>query len=241
MNFSDTSFSEADPAKLLADLKSLCPMKRQELMFKKQTLRIWSACDLDPLLDALSEKPDDHPDILDERMPYWAELWPSSIVLAQAILHKRHPCPSGPWLELGCGPGLGGTAALMRGIPGVFTDYVPEALCLSALNALENQCEGWSARLVDWRDPPDGLSVPWILASDVAYEDRLFQPLLDCFEQFLTPDGEIWFSEPGRSICKMFFAEAEEQGWVRSIVHKENGIRVHRFKRPKAGSLQRRK
>ncbi len=235
MNSSSPPVRRPDYTERIRQLKSLCPMRCQEMTVSKTTLRVWSACDLDPLLDALAGMPDDHPDVVDERMPYWAEIWPSAIVLAQTILNKRHACPSGPWLELGCGPGLAGTAALLRGVPGTFTDYVEEALTLSGLNALENCREDWSARILDWRDPPEDLRVPWILASDVAYEDRLFQPLLDCFEACLTPEGEIWFAEPGRSICRTFFEEARSQGWVRSHVHREDGVRVHRFKRHKAG------
>ena len=57
-------------------------------------------------LDLLLAKGEHHPDVIDERIPYWLELWPSAIGLA------RHLCSLGPMLsgqttlELGCGIGL---------------------------------------------------------------------------------------------------------------------------------------
>ena len=47
---------------------------------------------------------------VDDRLPYWADVWPSSIVLAG---HVRGLDGSGrTLLELGCGLGLLGTAAM---------------------------------------------------------------------------------------------------------------------------------
>src|SRR4051794_26660027 len=49
----------------------------------------------------------------DERLPYWAELWPSAIVLAERLSRERGD--SRRLLELGCGVGLGTIAALASG------------------------------------------------------------------------------------------------------------------------------
>src|SRR5947208_13754324 len=47
--------------------------------------------------------------------PYWAKLWPAAPLLAEAIV--RNPLPRGTRvLELGCGSGLAGIAALACGL-----------------------------------------------------------------------------------------------------------------------------
>src|SRR5262249_8460504 len=51
----------------------------------------------------------------DEYMPYWADLWPAARMLAKVIL--REPwAPGLEALEVGCGLGLPGVAALARGL-----------------------------------------------------------------------------------------------------------------------------
>src|SRR5690242_14922433 len=62
-----------------------------------------------------------------EYVPYWTDLWPASRMLAKAVL--REPWPAGAEaLEIGCGLGLPGVAALARGLRVTFSDYDPAAL-----------------------------------------------------------------------------------------------------------------
>ena len=64
----------------------------------------------------------------DDYMPYWAYLWPGAYLLADAVM--REPWPDrarmqGAFdaLEIGCGLGLAGLAALSQGRTVLFTDY----------------------------------------------------------------------------------------------------------------------
>ncbi|MCC5849651.1 MAG: hypothetical protein JJU29_16330 [Verrucomicrobia bacterium] len=211
-------------------LVGLCPMRRQKVMAGEHAFNVWSACNLDPLLEALSQKPSDHPDVMDERLPYWAELWPSASVMAETIL-SRPPPKATRWLELGCGPGLAGVAASRIGIPGIWTDYMREALWLAELNAMEEGVQNPETMLLDWREPPENLRVPWILTSDVAYEVRNFGPLLDCFDALLEPKGEIWFGEPGRPVAKDFFDHLDAAGWTWESLLQVGKISVYRLRR----------
>lgn len=211
-------------------LRALCPMRCQEYEFGGECLRIWTACDIDPLLNRLMEKEDSHPDVKDERMPYWAELWPSSILMADTIHRYSLTLPNAPWLELGCGPGLAGLMAARAGRKGICTDYMSEALWLAEVNAVQNGCGDQIAfRLLDWRSPESDRSFPWILAGDVAYETRNFEPLLDCFDRLLAPGGEIWLGEPGRRIAQDFFRLLTENGWRRSTLNTSKGVSVYRL------------
>ena len=67
----------------------------------------------------------------DERLPYWAELWTSSIVMGEHIL--QDPSFRGAaLLELGCGVGLAGIAAARAGAQVTMTDYDDDALLFAA-------------------------------------------------------------------------------------------------------------
>lgn len=216
----------------LASLQALCPMRVQHFQFGHLPLKIWTACDIDPLLNALVEKEDSHPDILDERMPYWAELWPSSILMADTLIARKGELPRGRWLELGCGPGLPGILAACLGYRGVCSDYMPEALTLARLNAAQNHCEEMIRFLpLDWRYPGIDETFSWIIAGDVAYEQRNFAPLVHSFETLLAPDGEIWLGEPGRGVAKAFFELLDQSGWQQSCINRDGDMRILRIRR----------
>ena len=63
---------------------------------------------------------------VDERIPYWADCWPSARVLAE---HIAGSCGGGRrMLELGCGVGLVSLAAAAAGFDVLATDYYADAL-----------------------------------------------------------------------------------------------------------------
>ena len=68
----------------------------------------------------------------DERLPYWADVWPASVALARAV---RAMDGSGrTLLELGCGVGLVVAAALRAGFDVTASDYYADALSFERLN-----------------------------------------------------------------------------------------------------------
>src|SRR5437763_15437922 len=64
--------------------------------------------------------------IRDERLPYWADLWPSARTLARAMVEEQGR--GGRLLELGCGSGLVSVAAAIAGFKVTATDYYDDAL-----------------------------------------------------------------------------------------------------------------
>ncbi len=159
---------------------------------------------LDEAADQLVPSPDD--------IPYWSELWPSALALAQFIL--REVDFSGQTvMELGCGLGLAGLAAGKKGATVIYTDMKEDALRLAELNWLHNLQTPVTTRVLDWRNPPENLGVPVLLAADVAYETRLFPVLIHTFQQLLLPDGVIWLSEPNRQVAREFFKQLREAGF----------------------------
>src|ERR687893_2482521 len=107
----------------------------------------------------------------EEFLPYWAELWPSSLALARVI--ARRPLTGRRTIELGCGLGLPAIAAAIAGARVLATDWSPDAVAMTARNAERNGASLATA-LFRWDGDPRQLGAPWplVLASDVLYEGR---------------------------------------------------------------------
>ncbi len=166
---------------------------------------------LDELVDEISDELFNQ----DERLPYWAELWPSAFALSEFILENKNIFKNKTILELGCGMGLT-TMALSLTNPGqiIATDYEQQALDSTKKNFdLNNISQLPSFRLLDWREPELTKKYKIIVASDVAYEERFFQPLIDLFKNYLEPKGEIILAEPNRTIAKTFFGKLVLSGF----------------------------
>ena len=57
-------------------------------------------------------------------------------------------------MEIGCGLGLPGIAALSKGLRVTFSDYDPLALRFAADNARANGFTDFKVLQLDWRHPP---------------------------------------------------------------------------------------
>src|SRR5215210_4348131 len=79
--------------------------------------------------ELLEEKAFEH----EELLPYWAELWPSSLALARAI--GARSLRGARTLELGCGLGVVSIAAALAGGRVLATDWSPAAIDFTAGNA----------------------------------------------------------------------------------------------------------
>ena len=119
-------------------------------------------------------------------------------------------------LELGCGSGLVGLAALAAGYDVTFSDYVPQAVELALENAARNGFPQARGLVFDWRKPPR-VQFPWILAADVTYDRTNLGPLLDTVESMLAPGGEAWFGDAGRGPAAEFLKSARDRGWSVSL------------------------
>jgi predicted nicotinamide N-methyase len=130
-------------------------------------------------------------------LPYWTDLWPAARMLAKAILRERWP-PGLRALELGCGLGLPGVAALVAGMRVTFSDYDKTALVFAAQNARLNGFADFDVMPLDWRSPPDNLHFPVLLASDLVYELRHINPLVALIQNVLQPGGVCFLTDQDR-------------------------------------------
>lgn len=170
--------------------------------------RFFKIKNIDEVIEAVlqnSPQPDEH-------APYWSEFWPSSLALAQ-FLSRQENLEGKATIELGCGLGLAGIAAHRCGAEVVLSDIEDDALRIAELNWIINFMELPALTRLDWRNPTLNRKFEIILAADVAYEKRLFWPLIDTFQQLLAPGGEILLSEPDRPIAAGFFKMLKENGF----------------------------
>jgi predicted nicotinamide N-methyase len=108
----------------------------------------------------------------DEFLPYWAELWPAALALAEVL-----PDVAGlRVVELGCGLGLVSLVAAARGADVTATDWAADAIELLRRNATRNGL-ALRAETRDWREPWDE-RFDLAVAADVLYEERNVEPVL---------------------------------------------------------------
>lgn len=154
----------------------------------------------------------------DERLPYWAEIWPSAYVLGERIagygvLTQTDPERRLRLLELGCGCGLAVMVGLAAGFSVTAVDYYPEALEFVWLNALRNGLAAPDTMVVDWRKYPSELvNFDVIVAADVLYERDYCRLIAAAFAQSLRPGGLGLLTDPQRKKAEPFAEECRRAG-----------------------------
>ncbi len=179
---------------------------------------------------------------VDERLPYWAELWPSAHVLAADLaardLRGRRV------VELGCGVGLPSVVAALGGADTLATDWYDEALRFVAWNAAAAGARV-ATLLVDWAAPPPALlarpPADLVVGADVLYEERNGPVLAALVPRLLAPGGELVVADPRRPHADLLLDALVAGGWsldTEEVHHTarqdESGpvVRLHRLRPP---------
>jgi predicted nicotinamide N-methyase len=149
--------------------------------------------------------------VRDERLPYWADLWPSARILADELTVMR--LAGQRVLELGCGLGLVAIGAALAGAEVTATDYYDDALEFAALNVAEATGRTIATRMVNWVEmPPDLGRFDVVLASDVLYEHRYAALVANAIAATLVRGGEAIVADPGRIALQEVLDECEARG-----------------------------
>jgi predicted nicotinamide N-methyase len=151
--------------------------------------------------------------VKDERLPYWADIWPSAVVLAGTIASLDGA--GRRLMELGCGAGLVTSAAVRAGFDVTATDYYEDALLFARLNALRNGGAEPAVAMLDWRHLPERLG-PFdvVVASDVLYEQSYPGLIARTIARALGADGFALIADPGRIAAPDFPPACEAHGLV---------------------------
>jgi predicted nicotinamide N-methyase len=147
----------------------------------------------------------------DDRLPYWADIWPSSRALANSLPGLAPiPCTV---LEMGCGLGLVTIAALRGGHTVLATDYYLDAMLFTRRNSLVASGRDPATLMADWRNWPDDAGrFDLVLASDVLYERSYAELLAAIISGSLAPRGRALIADPGRVAHGDFVQACEDRG-----------------------------
>lgn len=192
--------------------EAITEIVRDAVFIGDTTFHIDRPTDWDKLLD--------HPWVrsayaADDYVPYWAQLWPAARMLAKVISRENWgPDPhSVHVLEIGCGLGLAGIAALARGLRVTFSDVDETALSFAAKNARLNGFKAFRTMPLDFRAPPRGVQYPVVIGSDLMYEERLVAPLVGLLDAVLAPGGVCLITDPDRTPARHFRWKLGEAGY----------------------------
>ena len=173
--------------------------------------------DLESLWDSISDE--DFGD--DERLPYWVELWPASIALADWLVEKGDLLRGKCCLDMGCGLGLSAMAASSVGAKVLAMDYEEEALRYAWKSAVSNAVPQPLWTVMDWRSPairPGSVEFLW--GGDIMYERRFVDPVLRFIGHCLAPGGTVWMAEPNRDVYQYFRSALFHDHWTAKPVYK---------------------
>lgn len=138
-----------------------------------------------------------------DKLPFGLMLWESAVALADGIVGRdlHGVCV----LDLGCGVGLPGVVAAMRGATVVATDYDPLALELTRRNAAANGVgDRLSYLLEDWNDWRPGPDYDLVLAADIVYDRDYHDVVARLLTTTVAPGGSFVLADPRRSDTRAF-------------------------------------
>jgi predicted nicotinamide N-methyase len=182
----------------------------------------------------------------DERLPYWAELWPSARALARTLAEA--PASPGPVLEIGCGVALPAIVLHASGVEVLATDWYADALLFARCNALRNGLAPLPTALLDWRRPPPRRFAR-VIAADVLYEERNAATLAEFLPRAVLPGGAVVLADPGRVHAPTLLRALRGQGWSVATEERREAapeitpdtvqtIRLHRLTAPNGPGLR---
>jgi predicted nicotinamide N-methyase len=162
---------------------------------------------------ALLYAPDQSEDYA-ERLTFWWGLTTASINLTRRILGGKDLLGVKA-LELGCGLGLAGIGALMKGAEVTFSDFMPEALGYAARNVALNNLDCSRAHFLelDWGNPVNLPAFDLILGAEIIYDYFFHASLIQTMEKALVPGGHILLADRKRLVVERFIGRLLSRGF----------------------------
>lgn len=176
---------------------------RQLTLFRVKDLARW--VDREALLRDDTEEP-----------PYWAHIWTGALTLARYV-EEQVECRNVDILDLGCGLGLTGILASLKGGTVTFADREPDAVAFATVNAQLNQCPLFEARVVDFTQDALDQRFALIMGAEILYDQASFPALVDFLARHLAANGSVLLADARRTNTEEFYHLLDKAGlqWTR--------------------------
>jgi len=181
---------------------------------------LWQVADLERHVDRRALLAGDDP----AEPPYWAYLWAGAVALAEAV-----PRAAGRVVEVGCGLGLPGVVAAMRGAQVTMVDRVPAALAFARASAVENGHGDVALVAADLTQGALRGRFDLVLAAEILYERAAFGAVASALAGLVAPGGRVLLADGGRIDTRAFYDGLDTAGFactVRDVRRREEGALV---------------
>ncbi|UIJ39067.1 class I SAM-dependent methyltransferase [Desulfobaculum bizertense] len=170
----------------------------------------------------------------EERAPYWAELWPSSLVLCEWLEAHKERIQHARCVDMGCGLGLSALCAAQCGAQVLALDYEFEPLVYAAETQRRLGIPPVTWAVMDWRKPALAQhSADFVWGGDIVYEPSFVETVAEFLDWSLVPGGRAWIVEPNRVVARPFKGAIEQRGWdftrvfTRSLEWEKHSVTLH--------------
>jgi predicted nicotinamide N-methyase len=155
-----------------------------------------------------------------EEPPYWAHLWTGALTLARYI-ERAVECQDLQILDLGCGLGLTGIVAALKGGRVTFADKEADALAFATVNARMNNCPRFEAQLLDFTQAVIDQRFSLILGAEILYHRPVFPQLIAFLKHHLSPGGRALLADARRTNTDDFYRQLDVAGltWTREEIN----------------------
>jgi len=190
------------------------------------SLELLQIANLDEYIDYLAETSKERIDL-----PFWAKIWPASILLSYHLLSLPPANKHKNVLELGAGLGLCGLCAAARGYQVTITDNHEDALLFSNINILKNNLQDRArVQAVDFtRDELSG-AFTYIIGAEILYLDSYYPALVAFLKNHLASgsEAEILLSASLRRKPSAFFQKAQKEFSItyKNVSWKERAVQA---------------
>lgn len=186
-----------------------------ELLLGVRRLTLLSVKNLEQYVDREALLRDDT-----EEPPYWAHVWTGALTLARYV-EDRIDCRELTILDLGCGLGVTGIIAALKGGRVTFADKEPEALAFATVNAQMNGCPFFEAKQMDFTADDSEQLFSLILGAEILYDRPTFPALVAFLTRHLAPGGGALLADAKRTNTEEFYRYLDCAGlqWQREEVY----------------------
>lgn len=190
------------------------PVKAVTVELEGMHLEMDVIANFDEVLDAYADSDPNDTD----KIPYFADIWPSAIGLAQYLVQHPEVVQSKTVIELGCGLGLPAIVSAKLGAAAVTaTDFHPACIPYCKANAIKNGVGHIHCQTLDWRNPQIDQAFDCIIGSDLLYEEPQIHALLHCVAQIQKPQSQFILADPLRKHMQAATERLEQAGWDISL------------------------